>query len=163
MYDSSYYNDFDDLDLAFLFIMLICIALISIASYVINSLIYYQASKANGFSKQAYIAWIPIAGVYSLFLLTAKGDDDATIRSAAIKNVIIYAVLTIVSLIPYLFLDIIASIGLLGFIFHFTYRLFYRWTGGTGKAVLYTILSFITLGLFYAIYGLIKMNKPFVA
>jgi len=162
MYDSSY-NEFDDLDVEFLIIMLICITLISIADYVINSLIYYQASKANGFSKQAYIAWIPLVGVYNLFLLTAKGDDDASVRAAAIKNVIIYAVLTIVLFIPYLFLDIIGSVGFLGFMFYFTYRLFYRWTGRTGKAVLYTILSFITLGLFYAIYGLIKMNKPFVA
>lgn len=163
MYDSSYYNDFDDLDLAFLIIMLISIALISIISYVINSLVYYQASKANGFSKQAYIAWIPLVGVYNFFLLTAKGDNDASVRAAAIKNFIIYAVLSIVSLIPYLFLDIIGSVGFLGFMCYFTYRLFYRWAGGTGKAVLYTILSFITLGLFYAIYGLLKMNKPFVA
>ncbi|TQR35133.1 hypothetical protein C7Y47_07725 [Lysinibacillus sphaericus] len=163
MYDSSYYNDFDDLDVVFLIIMLICIALISIASYVISSLIYYQASKVNGFSKLAYIAWIPIIGIYNLFLLTAKGNNDVTVRAAAMKNAIIYAVLTFVSFIPFLFLDAIASIGLLGFIFYITYRLFYRWTGGTGKAVLYTILSVITLGLFYFIYGLIKMNKPFVA
>ena len=163
MYDSSYYNDFDDLDIEFLIIMLICITLISIASYVISSLIYYQASKVNGFNKQAYIAWIPIIGIYSLFLLTAKGDNGVTVRAAAMKNAIIYAVLTLISFIPFLFLDVIASIGLLGFIFYITYRLFYRWTGGTGKAVLYTILSFITLGLFYSIYGLLKMNKPFVA
>lgn len=163
MYDSSYYNDFDDLDIEFLIIMLICIALISIIGYVISSLIYYQASKVNGFNKQAYIAWIPIIGIYSLFLLTAKGDNGVTVRSAAMKNAIIYAVLTLISFIPFLFLDVIASIGLLGFIFYITYRLFYRWTGGTGKAVLYTILSFITLGLFYFIYGLLKMNKPFVA
>ncbi|MGE7949962.1 hypothetical protein [Lysinibacillus sp. NPDC093688] len=161
MYDS--YN-YDDIDMAlsgfFLVIMLIGLVL-SIVSYVISSLIYYKASKINGFGDLAYIAWIPIINVYSLFLLTAKGEDNATVRGAAKKNALIYVGLILVSFIP--FLGIIASLGLLGFTLYFTYRLFYRWTGETGKAVLYIILSFITFGLFYYIYGLIKMNKPFVA
>ncbi|MFJ6207082.1 hypothetical protein [Lysinibacillus sp. NPDC092081] len=163
MYDSSYneFDGLDGLDVEFLIIMLICIALISIADYLINSLIYYQASKANGFSKQAYIAWIPLVGVYNLFLLTAKGDDDASVRAATKKNVLIYVGLILVSFIP--FLGIIASLGLFGFTLYFTYRLFYRWSGEPGRAVLYIILSFITFGLFYFIYGLMKMNKPFVA
>lgn len=161
MYDS--YN-YDDIDMAlsglFLVIMLIGLVL-SIVSYVISSLIYYKASKINGFGDLAYIAWIPIINVYSLFLLTAKGEDNATVRSAAKKNALIYVGLILVSFIP--FLGIIASLGLLGFTLYLTYRLFYRWTGETGKAVLYIILSFITFGLFYYIYGLMKMNKPFVA
>jgi len=161
VYDS--YN-YDDIDMAlsglFLVIMLIGLVL-SIVSYVISSLIYYKASKINGFGDLAYIAWIPIINVYSLFLLTAKGEDNATVRGAAKKNALIYVGLILVSFIP--FLGIIASLGLLGFTLYLTYRLFYRWTGETGKAVLYIILSFITFGLFYYIYGLMKMNKPFVA
>ncbi|MEY9976736.1 hypothetical protein [Lysinibacillus sp. RC79] len=161
MYDSYYYDDFDAaFGSLFLIIMLICLVL-SIASYVINSLIYYKASKINGFSDLAYIAWIPIINVYSFFLLTAKGEDNATVRAATKKNVLIYVGLILVSFIP--FLGIIASLGLIGFTLYFTYRLFYRWTGETGKAVLYIILSFITFGLFFYIYGLMKMNKPFVA
>lgn len=67
----------------------------------------------------------------------------------------------IVSFIP--FLGILASLGMVGFSIYFMYRLFYRWCGETGKAVLYTILTVITGGLFFAIYGLMRMNKPFVA
>ncbi|MGE8037270.1 hypothetical protein [Lysinibacillus sp. NPDC093692] len=161
MYDSYYYDDFDAA-LGGIFIIIILIGLVlSIVSYVISSLIYYKASKINGFSDLAYIAWIPIINVYSLFLLTAKGEDNATVRGAAKKNALIYVGLIIVSFIP--LIGIIASLGLLGFTLYFTYRLFYRWTGETGKAILYIILSFITFGLFYYIYGLMKMNKPFVA
>jgi len=161
VYDSYYYDDFDAaLGGIFVIIMLIGLVL-SIASYVISSLIYYKASKINGFSDLAYIAWIPVINVYSLFLLTAKGEDNTTVRSAAKKNALIYVGLIIVSFIPVI--GIIASLGLFGFTLYFTYRLFYRWTGETGKAVLYIILSFITFGLFYYIYGLMKMNKPFVA
>ncbi|MEQ6354081.1 hypothetical protein ABNX05_05575 [Lysinibacillus sp. M3] len=161
MYDSYYYDDFDAaLGGIFIIIMLIGLML-SIVSYVISSLIYYKASKINGFSDLAYIAWIPIINVYSLFLLTAKGEDNATVRGAAKKNALIYVGLILVSFIP--LIGIIASLGLLGFTLYFTYRLFYRWTGETGKAILYIILSFITFGLFYYIYGLMKMNKPFVA
>ena len=161
MYDSYYYDDFDAaLGGIFVIIMLIGLVL-SIASYVISSLIYYKASKINGFSDLAYIAWIPVINVYSLFLLTAKGENNTTVRSAAKKNALIYDGLITVSFIPVI--GIIASLGLLGFTLYFTYRLFYRWTGETGKAVLYIILSFITFGLFYYIYGLMKMNKPFVA
>jgi len=161
VYDSYYYDDFDAaLGGIFIIIMLIGLVL-SIASYVISSLIYYKASKINGFSDLAYIAWIPIINVYSLFLLTAKGEDNATVRGAAKKNALIYVGLILVSFIP--LIGIIASLGLLGFTLYFTYRLFYRWTGETGKAILYIILSFITFGLFYYIYGLMKMNKPFVA
>jgi len=161
MYDSYNSNDIDAaLGGLFLIFMLICIV-VGLVGYVISSLIYYNASKTNGFSDVAYIAWIPIINVYSLFLLTATGNDDATVRANAKKNVLIYAGLILVSFIP--FLGIIASLGLLGYTLYFTYRLFYRWSGETGRAVLYIILTFITFGLFYCIYGLMRMNKPFVA
>ena len=161
MYDTSYNSDLDTaLGGLFLIFILICLVM-SIAGYVISSLIYYNASKTNGFSDLAYIAWIPIINVYSLFLLTATGDDDATVRANAKKNVLIYAGLILVSFIP--FIGIVASLGLFGYVLYFTYRLFYRWSGETGRAVLYIILTFITFGLFYGIYGLMRMNKPFVA
>lgn len=161
MYNSYYYDDFDAAFSGLFLIIMLIFLVLSIASYVINSLIYYKASKINGFSDLAYIAWIPIINIYSVFLLTAKGEDNATVRRAAKKYVLIYVGLILVSFIP--FLGIIASLGLIGFTLYFTYRLFYRWTGETGKAVLYIILSFITFGLFFYIYGLMKMNKPFVA
>ncbi|MGE7942327.1 hypothetical protein ACQKNB_09590 [Lysinibacillus xylanilyticus] len=161
MYDSYNSNDIDAaLGGLFLIFMLICIV-VGLVGYIISSLIYYNASKTNGFSDLAYIAWIPIINVYSLFLLTATGDDDATVRANAKKNVLIYAGLLLVSFIP--FIGIIASFGLIGYALYFMYRLFYRWSGETGRAVLYIILTVITFGLFYCIYGLMRMNKPFVA
>ncbi|MDM5247504.1 MULTISPECIES: hypothetical protein [unclassified Lysinibacillus] len=161
MYDSYYSNDIETaLGGLFLLIFLICLVM-GIAGYVISSLIFYNASKTNGFGDLAYIAWIPIINVYSLFLLTAKGDNDVAVRADAKKNVLIYAGLLLISFIP--LIGLLAYLGILGFALYFTYRLFYRWTGESGKAVLFIILTIITLGLFYFIYGLIKMNKPFVA
>lgn len=162
MYDSYYFNDTDAFFAGFFLIIILVFLVMGIAGYVISSLIYYQASKANGFGDLAYVAWIPIINVYSLFLLTAKGDDDVTVHAEAKKNVLIYAGLLLVSfIIP--FIGILASLGLCFYVMYFTYRLFYRWSGEPGRAVLYIILSFITFGLFYFIYGLMKMNKPFVA
>ncbi|GAB0169471.1 hypothetical protein LSPCS325_29080 [Lysinibacillus sp. CTST325] len=162
MYDSYNSNDFDEFFGSLFIILLLLVLLMGIAGYIISSLIYYQASKTNGFDDLAYIAWIPIINVYSLFLLTAKGDDDATVRAEALKNVLIYGGLLLVSfIIP--FIGIFASFGIWIYVMYFTYRLFYRWSGEPGRAVLYIILSLITFGLFYFIYGLMKMNKPFVA
>ena len=160
--DSYYYSDLDAA-LGGLFIVIILASLvIGLIAYIISALIYFMTSKTNGFGDVAYIAWIPIINVYSLFLLTASGENRETIRATALKNTLIYAGLLIVSLIiP--FIGLLASIGAAGFTLYFTYCLFYRWCGETGKAVLYTILMIITGGLFFAIYGLMRMNKPFVA
>ncbi|MEK5231605.1 hypothetical protein MHB42_07480 [Lysinibacillus sp. FSL K6-0232] len=159
-YDSYYYNDYD----AFfggLFLVIILVSLVlGLIAYVITALIYFMASKTNGFGDVAYIAWIPIINVYSLFLLTADGYDQETVRATAKRNILIYAGLLIISFIP--FIGWIASIGAVGFTLYFTYRLFYRWSGETGKAVLYIILTLITGGLFFMIYGLMRMNRPFV-
>ncbi len=161
MYNSYYYNDTDAFFAGFFLIIMLIFLVMAIVGYIISSLIYYQASKANGFDDLAYVAWIPIINVYSLFLLTAKGDDDVTVRAEVKKNVLIYAGFLLVSFIP--FIGLLASLGLGVYVLYFTYRLFYRWSGEPGRAVLYIILTFITFGLFYFIYGLIKMNKPFVA
>jgi len=161
-YDSYYYNDYDAATFGgFLLLIIIASLVLGLIAYVISALIYFMASKTNGFGDMAYIAWIPLINVYSLFLLTADGVDNETVRAAALKNTLIYAGLIIVSFIP--FIGIIASLGAIGFSLYFTYRLFYRWTGETGKAVLYIILTLITGGIFYMIYGLLRMNRPFVA
>ncbi|MFL1995885.1 hypothetical protein AB1J28_14230 [Lysinibacillus irui] len=159
--DSYYYNDFDAA-MGGLFIIFILAALaLGLIAYIISALIYFMTSKTNGFADVAYIAWIPIINVYSLFLLTASGDSRETVRATALKNTLIYAGLIIVSFIP--LIGILASLGAAGFTLYFSYRLFYRWCGESGKAVLYTILMIITGGLFFAIYGLMRMNRPFVA
>ncbi len=160
--DYNYYNSDLDAAMGGLFLILILASLVlGLIAYIISALIYFMTSKTNGFGDVAYIAWIPIINVYSLFLLTAGGDNRETIRATALKNTLIYAGLFIVSFIPVI--GILASLGMVGFTLYFTYRLFYRWCGETGKAVLYTILMVITGGLFFAIYGLMRMNKPFVA
>jgi len=161
-YDSYYYNDYDAAAFGgFLLLIIIASLVLGLIAYVISALIYFMASKTNGFGDMAYIAWIPLINVYSLFLLTADGVDNETVRAAALKNTLIYAGLIIVSFIP--FLGIIASLGAAGFILYFNYRLFYRWTGEAGKAVLYIILTLLTAGIFFMIYGLMRMNRPFVA
>lgn len=157
----SYYSDYDAVLGGFLIIALLVCIVMAIIYYLISALIYYTASKANGFSDLAYIAWIPLINVYSLFLLTADGDDDATILVNAKKNTLIYFGLFIVSFFPVI--GFISSLVMAVFVIYYSYRLMYRWSGETGKAVLYVILSCITGGLFFAVYGLMHMKQPFKA
>ncbi|KOS68963.1 membrane protein [Lysinibacillus contaminans] len=159
-YDTSY-SEYDAGLSILLIIAILVVLVLAIIGYVISALIYYKTSKTNGFSDAAYIAWIPLLNVYSLFLLTASGDDDTTVRAAAKKNTLIYFGLIIVSFIP--IIGIIGTLGGTGFVLYYAYRLQYRWSGETGKAVLYVILTIITGGLFFAIYGLMRMNRPFKA
>ncbi|MFJ7732557.1 hypothetical protein ACIQXF_11740 [Lysinibacillus sp. NPDC097231] len=158
-YDSYY--DYDAV-LGGVFFLIIVVALVlGLIAYIVSALIYFMASKTNGFGDVAYIAWIPIINVYSLFLLTANGADHKTVRATAKKYTLIYIGLLIVSFIP--IIGFISTLCTTVFMFYFTYRLFYRWSGEKGKAVLYIILSFVTGGLFFFIYGLMRMNRPFVA
>ncbi|WP_339262392.1 hypothetical protein [Lysinibacillus sp. FSL K6-3209] len=159
-YYDPYYSDYDAVFGGFMVVFFFVLLGMLIIGYVVNALIYFMASKTNGFSDVAYIAWIPIINIYSLFLLTANGDDDATIRAAAKKTTFIYAALFIISFVP--LVGFIASLVMFGYWVYYTYRLLFRWTGESGKAVLYIILSIITCGLFYAIYGLIRMKRPFI-
>ncbi|WP_409368999.1 hypothetical protein [Lysinibacillus sp. 38-6] len=159
-YYDPYYSDYDAVFGGFMLLFFFVFLVLLIIGYVVNALIYFMASKTNGFDDVAYIAWIPIINIYSLFLLTAPGDDDATIRAAAKKITLIYAGLFIISFVP--LVGFLASIVMFGYWIFYTYRLLYRWTGETGKAVLYIILSIITCGLFYVIYGLMRMRRPFV-
>ncbi|MFJ7738347.1 hypothetical protein ACIQ2D_18690 [Lysinibacillus sp. NPDC097287] len=157
----SYYSDYDAVLGGLLIIAFIVILIFALLSYLISAIIFYTTSKTNGFSDLAYIAWIPLINVYSLFLLTANGDDDATSRAVAKKIALIYFGLFIVSFIP--IIGFISSLAMAGIVLYYSYRLMYRWSGETGKAVLYIILTFITCGLFFAIYGLMRMKQPFKA
>lgn len=161
MYYDSNYSDYEAVFGGFLIIVILVGLVMALVYYLISAFIYYSASKTNGFNDLAYIAWIPLINVYSLFLLTANSDDDATIRASAKKNTLIYFGLFIVSFIPAI--GIIASLVMAGFVLYYSYRLMYRWSGDTGRAVLYVILSFFTGGLFFAVYGLMRMNQPFKA
>jgi len=163
---NSYNSEFDaiinDPIFAGLFLIIILGGLVfGLIAYLITALIYFKTSKTNGFSDVAYIAWIPLMNVYILFLLSANSDDDTTSRALAKRNILIYLGLFIVSFIPVI--GIIASLVMAGIALYYSYRLMYRWSGETGKAVLYIILSIITGGLFFAIYGLMHMNQPFKA
>lgn len=162
----SYNNEFesllnDPLATAFL-ISFVLIGLVFIfIAYLVSALIYFKTSKTNGYEDVAYIAWIPFLNIYILFLLIAQSEEDTTNRSIAKINTLIYYGLFIVSFIPVI--GYIASIGMTGFMLYAMYRLFYRWSGETGKAILYIILTFFTAGLFFAIYGLMRMSRPFKA
>lgn len=164
-YDPTYneYDPFlsDTLGAGFVLAIFLIGLVLLLIGYVVTALIYFQASKTNGFKDVAYIAWIPIANMYSLLLLTAKGHDDTAVRAEAKKNAIIYFGLFIASFIP--LLGILASIAVAIIGLYFTYRLLYRWCGETGKAILYIILTLVTGGLFFIIYGLMRMNRPFKA
>lgn len=158
------YNEFEAImnepfAIAFLLIILTVGLIIGLIAYLISALIYFKTSKTNGFSDVAYIAWIPLLNLYNLFLLTAHSDNDTTDRAIAKRNTLIYFGLFIASFIP--FIGYIASLGMAIFSLYYLYRLLYRWSGETGKAVLYIILTIFTAGLFFAVYGLMHMSKPF--
>lgn len=157
----SYYSNYEAVFGGLLIVAILVVLGITVVYYVISALIYYTTSKTNDFHDVAYIAWIPLVNVYSLFLLTANGDDDVTIRALAKKHTLIYIGLFIVSFIPAI--GLIASLVMAGYVLYYSYRLMLRWSGDSGKAVLYVILSVITGGLFFMIYGLMHMNKPFKA
>ena len=83
--DSYYYSDLDAAMGGLFFIFILAALAIGLIAYIISALIYFMTSKTNGFGDVAYIAWIPIINVYSLFLLTAGGDTRETIRATALK------------------------------------------------------------------------------
>ena len=154
-----YYSDYEAVFGGLLVVAVLVGLVLAIIGYLICALIYYRASKTNGFDDLAYIAWIPILNVYSLFLLTANSEDDTTNRATAKKNALIYLGLFIVSFMPVI--GFLASLAMTGFALYYLYQLMYRWSGETSKAVLYIILTIVTGGIFFAIYGLMNMNRPF--
>lgn len=141
---------------------LIFILIVGIISYILFALIFYNTAKTNGLENIAYISWIPIVQSYVLFALGSKKTTYEEIKKDATKWFIIYLVLSIITMIIPI-INLFTGIALLIISLYYLYRLFYRWIGETGMAVVFVIISLITSELFFLIYGLIKMKKPFVA
>jgi hypothetical protein len=157
----SYSSDYDVL-LGGLFVTFAILALIlGVLGYILTAIIYYNTAKTNGLAEIAFWSWIPLVNVYVLFALGSTKLTIEEIKKDALKFLLIYIALTIISFIP--IIGFLSSIALLILSIYFIYRLFYRWTGESGKSILFVVLTVITAGIFYYIYGLIKMKKAFVA
>lgn len=127
--------------------------------YLISAFIFYNTAKTNGFEDIAYISWIPLVQYYVFFAFGSNNSNYEDIKKDALKWTIIYIVLFVLSFLPFIgFLTGIASVVIF---FYFLYKLFYRWNGETGISVLFVILTLITGGIFFFIYGLFKMKQPF--
>ena len=135
--------------------------LFAILAYILTAIIYYKTAKTNGLEDIAFWSWIPLLNVYVLFALGSTKTTLEKIKKEAIKFMIIYIVLAIVSIIP--IIGFLASIAMMIIAIYYMYRLFYRWTADSGKSIIFVVLTFITGGLFFMIYGLIMMKKPFLA
>jgi len=158
---NSYQSDYEAAFLGGLFItFLFIIIALGVVSYLISAFIYYYTSKTNGLGEIAFWSWIPLLNVYALFALGSTKTSIEEIKKEALIFLWIYIGLTVLSFIP--FIGILASIAMVIIGVYFMYRLFYRWTGEAGTAILYVVLTFITGSIFYYIYGLMKMKKPFV-
>lgn len=160
----TYYYESDLLVGGVLVGFIIFSIVIGMLSYILNALIFYNTSKVNGLEDIAYISWIPIVNCYILFALTSKKTTYEDRKKDATKWFIIYfglsvlaILLSFVPILPSLILFTCSIIYLV-----FLYRLFYRWSPESGMSILFIILTIITGGLFFIIYGLIKMKKPFV-
>lgn len=152
-YDAALFGGF------LLTVILITLA-IAVVGYLITAFIYYYTTKTNGLGEIAFWSWIPLLNVYALFALGSTKTSIDEIKKDALKFLLIYIGLTIISIIP--FVGILSSIAMVVIGVYFMYRLFYRWTGESGTAIIFVVLTFITGSIFYYIYGLIKMKKPFV-
>lgn len=157
----NYSNDYDVL-LGGLFITFgIIVLILGVLGYILTAIIYYNTAKTNGLAEIAFWSWIPLLNVYVLFALGSTKITLEEIKKDALKFLLIYIVLTIISFIP--LVGFLASIALVILSIYFIYRLFYLWTGESGKSILFVVLTVITAGIFYYIYGLIKMKQAFVA
>ncbi|PYF07578.1 hypothetical protein [Ureibacillus chungkukjangi] len=158
---NSYQSDYDAaLFGGFLVTFFIIILVIGVVGYVITALIYYYTTKTNGLGEISFWSWIPLLNVYALFALGSTKTSLEEIKKDALKFLLIYIGLTIISIIP--FIGILSSIAMIVIGVYFMYRLFFRWTGESGTAILFVVLTIITGSIFYYVYGLIKMKKPFV-
>lgn len=158
---STYPSEYDAMLGGFLVIFVIAAIIFAVLAYVVTALIYYFASKTNGLGDIAFWAWIPIIHIYLLFALCSKKESLDEIKKDALKWTLIYIGLLVVSMIPVI--GFIASLAAVVIAIYYMYLLFYRWTGEQGMSILFVFLSLITGSLFFYIYGLIKMKKPFVA
>ncbi|MDI7740857.1 hypothetical protein QMK38_02480 [Lysinibacillus fusiformis] len=158
---NSYQSEYDAALLGgFLLTFIIIMIAVGVVSYVITAIIYYYTTKTNGLGEIAFWSWIPLVNVYVLFALGSTKTSVEEIKKDALKFLLIYIALTVISIIP--FIGILTSIAMVVIGVYFMYRLFYRWTGESGTAILFVVLTIITGSIFYYIYGLIKMKKPFV-
>lgn len=158
---NSYQSEYDAALLGgFLLTFIIIMIAVGVVSYVITAIIYYYTTKTNGLGEIAFWSWIPLVNVYVLFALGSTKTSVEEIKKDALKFLLIYIALTVISIIP--FIGILTSIAMVVIGVYFMYRLFYRWTGESGTAILFVVLTIVTGSIFYYIYGLIKMKKPFV-
>lgn len=135
--------------------------ILAVIAYVITALIYFYTAKTNGPEDLAFLAWIPLVNAYLLFAFGSKKTTPEEVKKDALTWMIIYAVLFVVSFIP--FIGWLASLAMMVIFIYYSYRLFYRWTGESGKALLFVILTIVTFSIFFYVYGLIKMKQEFVA
>ncbi len=135
--------------------------ILGLIGYILTAIIYFNTAKTNGLGEIAFWSWIPLVNVYVLFALGSAKTTLEEIKKDALKFLLIYVALTIISFIP--IIGFLSSIALVILSIYFIYRLFYRWTGESGKSILFVILTVITGSIFYYIYGLIRMKKQFVA
>lgn len=154
-------TDYDVFFGGFLFVLVLIGLVFAFIGYIITAIIYNNTAKANDLSELSFWAWIPIVNIYLLFAFSSNTNLIEETKKYALKFLLIYGVLIIISFIPLIgFLTTIVSVGL---VMYFIYRLFYRWTGDSGTSVIFIILSMITCNLFFYIYGLMNMKKRFVA
>lgn len=146
---------------AMLMAMLIIGIIFAIIAYILSAIIYSNTAKTNGFHEITFMSWIPIVNIYMMFAFGAKKSTMEEVKSEALKYTLIFFGLVIVSFIP--FIGVLSSIALFILMVYFYYRLFFRWTGEQGKSVLFVVLTFITCGIFFFVYGFMKMKKTFVA
>lgn len=159
-YDTyGYGSEMDALFGGLFFVIIIAAIIFGIIGYIIFALILYKTAKTNGYDSIAVIGWIPIVQIYVLYALGAKKESVEEAKSEALKMCLITLGLVIVSLIP--FIGILASIGIVIISAYYYYRLFFRWTADNATSIIFVVLTFITSSIFFYIYGLIKMNKPF--
>ena len=161
----QYQNEVSYFDVAtlmsFILAFLVFFLIIAVITYILSALIYSNTAKTNGFQEIAVISWIPIINIYVLFALCSKKATMPEIKSDALKWTLIYFGLAIISSIP--LLGFLAAIALIVLTVYYFYRLYYRWTGDQSKAILFVVLMYITGGIFFYVYGLLKMKERFLS
>ena len=135
--------------------------IIALIAYILSAIIYSNTAKTNGFQEIAVISWIPIINIYVLFALGSKKTTIEEVKSDALIYTLIYFGLGIVAAIP--FIGLIAGIAMVILSAFYFYRLYYRWTGDQAKAILFVVLMYLTGGIFFYVYGLMKMKDRFMA
>ena len=160
MGDQSVFLDIATL-MSFILAFIVIFIIIAVIAYILSAIIYYNTAKTNGFNEIAILSWIPIINIYVLFALGSKKATIEEVKSDALKYTLIYFGLAIVSFIP--FVGFLTGIAMMVLMIYYSYRLYYRWTGDQSKAILFVVLMYLTGGIFFYIYGLIKMKERFYA